>query len=324
MSHFRKILSTFISIVLIGWIVSRYDFSGIEGHFRWNWLIFVPLISCLGLLGLWIGSAQIYILLKFKNIETKLLDIFKFQLAATFYSIFAPSFLVAGGVTFYYLGKQTGKWGSVFASLGYVKILQFLLIALVSLIAVSLDAVSGIENFSLVLKLVSLVLLSALILVHLSIFEKFVAKFLKIKLVPSFLKNVLGKISESLFFIRSFTVKIILIEAMLSLILALISGIIFWAICLLVGISLPIVSNFWITGFLLFLTMLPVTFLGIGLREVSVLHILVTYYNVLPSQALLVSILQLVSGLLVAIVVGGVTALKVGGPLEALNKKKQQ
>ncbi len=89
-----------------------------------------------------------------------------------------------------------------------------------------------------------------------------------------------------------------------------------YLLMIMVGIDLPFQVSVWLLGAVNLIQMLPVSFLGLGVRDISIIYLLGKYYQVTPESSLILSTFFLAFSL-IFILLGGLAVLA-GGAVDRL------
>ena len=87
-----------------------------------------------------------------------------------------------------------------------------------------------------------------------------------------------------------------------------------YLLMIMVGINLPFQVSVWLLGAINLVQMLPISFAGLGVRDISIIYLLGKYYQVAPESSLILSTLFLAFNL-IFILIGGMFVL-MGGTVD--------
>ncbi|MDH3226894.1 MAG: flippase-like domain-containing protein [Thermoleophilia bacterium] len=237
--------------------------------------------------------------------------IWEINTAASFYSTFLPGDLAGGAVRWYKMSRPDGQRAQAFAALTFDRLIDTVALGVVGLVFWWIDqprvtpiAVGLVlAGFSLALLLaigLSVSRTSAAIMLGLLRHERF-PRF------AGFIRDKLRKVLESVQAFRDLTPGLVGVLAGLTLVRHLLSLAILYCFALSLKMDVAVASLGWIRSMMNFVTMLPISFSGLGIREGS-LVVMLEPYGVPGAQALALSFMMFVMHLFIA---------AAGGALEA-------
>jgi uncharacterized membrane protein YbhN (UPF0104 family) len=241
------------------------------------------------------------------------LTVAKAQLVATWYSLFLPGSLAAGGVTWYYLAAVSGKTASACALL-YVRVLNTLVLVPFAMLGILAEPRLRQSRASLTLLVAGLACLA----LSLPFLSRSAANWLRRPLAvaaerrrPGRLKRLLERLSEVLTAYREARARErfnVVLPALLDYGLGS-SVVLLSAVAL--GVSIPWSVFLWLYALLQVIHALPITFGGTGLRELGLVWAL-GLYGVDPSLAVSMGILLFVVMLLTGALPGAILSWRTG------------
>ncbi|MFK5970341.1 MAG: lysylphosphatidylglycerol synthase transmembrane domain-containing protein [Candidatus Marithrix sp.] len=321
------ILKLCLSIAIIAYVL--YNYINIDEFILSlkNINIFIlPLFIILHYFKRAIIAYQIKIALIPFQIHIPTYNIFKIHLIATFYGLILPGSIAGGGVSWYLLSKDNGKRAEVASILIYLQILNLITLLPFALIGIYFEPQLKSYNIEIYVFILSLLLICMLI----PFFIRPVAKIFEslfntiISLIPSnSLSKRISEANHNVWNAIHITGKMNFIFQSKIIIISFISqilGIVAMYLALItVNIELPILTATWLVALLTIIAMLPITIAGIGVRDISLIFILGTFYAIPSESAVILSTLFLFVGMIFfGLILGGYYAITFGKKSNAL------
>jgi hypothetical protein len=237
--------------------------------------------------------------------------IFKIQQIATFYGLVLPGDIAGGFVTWFYFAGESNKKADSAAVIIYTRLIN--IVTLLPFAAVGLLLEPRLRGTGLSDVIIILLVLSALLMVP--FLWKRSSQFLNnicikiINIIPwTKVKTYLLKMNgvfwdaiiscnstgkKNLFYVfaLSFFTQIIIISSTDILMQ-------------MVGINLPLSVSAWMIAVLVVVQLLPVSLAGIGVRDISLVYLLGSFYLVASEKALVLSTFFLIFTLIFAVLGG--------------------
>jgi uncharacterized protein (TIRG00374 family) len=230
---------------------------------------------------------------------------------STFYGMVLPGSLSGGLIGWHRLSQQDKQPAAVLAALGFGRLLDTLVVALLGLVGWLLSPAARsriLIGASLVLALAALAALCALALyAHESRWTPRAINRL-FRWVPEAVRRKVVQLLERVARYQSLSPRILVSTTALCLSSHLIGVVAFGLFARAVGILLPFMEWMWIRSCSLLISLLPITIKGIGIRETSLLMFLQPF-GVGAVEVVALSLVRVASGLCMA-ALGGLIELK--------------
>ena len=283
-----------VTIGLLWLVFRRVDLGAL-------WATLAGANRCFIVLGLlvwtaerWIYAAQMWICLRAFDIRIGMGRLMRIILVGMFYGVALPGDVAGAYATWYRLSRQTGTGVQAGFVLVFLRAVSLATLPILGLAGLALDPVrppqvlsGGLTALLVLLALPSLPFLSGGIARP---FGRLFAALVAWRRCPTWLANRAGQLAEAgatLSLTRRRTRLAVLLLALLS---HLCSTLVLLLLALAVGIHVSLVSFAWIRCCLFVAQMLPISFAGAGVREVSLL-ILLRGYGVADASSLALSLL---------------------------------
>jgi uncharacterized protein (TIRG00374 family) len=213
----------------------------------------------------------------------------------SFYSLFLPGYLAGGVIRWHRMGRHDNKPAQALATILYTRLLSTIITALVGLICWFLDTRARIRTpgFGIGLGVLFALLCVGHWLLFSSARAQWTAEWIgRRKFVPRIAAEKLGKVLRS---VGKFDeVKGWRLTSTLSLlVLSELVGIAsFYLVSVAMHLGLSPVTVGWVRAYIALVTLLPITIMGLGVRDGS-LVVMLGVYGVAPALALTFSVLLL-------------------------------
>ena len=261
-----------------------------------------PMVAYLGslLAARWLQAVQTRIALQEAGIEVGSVEVFRAQLVAGFYTMFIPGDLVGGGVTWYMLKRSRGGGMVIATILVYVRLvvlasaIPFAIVGLLMesrLHSASLFAalaVVSVATFAVTVPLVfrSGARISGGLLAALS---RWLGKR------ATKLQKVLATLQECITTCASASLRSTSAVFGLGVLLHLLGAVGFWLAAEAAHANVPLHAFFWLWPLMIVVHMLPISFGGLGVREITLIYILNALYATSAESVLLLSMIGLLA-----------------------------
>ena len=254
-------------------------------------ILFLSLLVTLGIRFIW--AYQISISQAPLNMHFSVYEIFRIQMIATFYTLFLPGNLVAGGVSWYKLSQPGRKFIEAGALLIFFRLIQISSLICMGMIFALGDPQLSTPRFR------TFIIIGILIIITLWIlfFSNQITRIFNLIAKnfnghSPFIKSVFDKVERlinTILKFRSLGLNHLIFVFGLSLFAQLLVILSFFFIAKAVGIQLSIFVIGWISSFVNFVQMIPISIAGLGVREISY-AVLLSDYGISIEQAVSYSI----------------------------------
>ncbi len=225
----------------------------------------------------WFQSSQLAHLINTHGIKTSYFDVFRYQMISNFYGLLFVGQVVSAGVSWYLLSKDHAKKLEVVNCLVYVRLINVLVALILALLALLIDP-SARNWFSPRYTAVGIAVLTALFLPLVS---------------PVIYRVIRKKISWKLLKVAEESSRIglshVALHVVWSVLNACMGAAVMYFSFQLASIPMNPAACFWMRGLLVIIQFVPMTFAGLGVREVSLVALLDHYYQVPAENALILS-----------------------------------
>lgn len=309
--HSNLALKIIFSIIILGYLFSIIPIQKI-------WLAIQSADIILILIGILLATPISYLsafetqyLTKIQGMSISVFEILKIHLATNFYGIFLPGTLSGGAIKWYKFSKHGNK-SSAAAVVVFNRFLEVLIIVLIGIIF-SFQAFHVLDNktFTLVLGIIFLfMILIYFLLLNKPVLISIEKILIHLPLLPNIfgIKEKIGKFIEAMHQFQNLTLRNHF-EIIGLLLLYHGIGIIsfyFFAKSLNIDISIWVIG--WVRSAMSLVIMLPFSFVGLGIRE-GTLVFLLGQYGVPYSDSMALSFL-LFFRIIIASLVGGLFEFK--------------
>lgn len=258
----------------------------------------------------WLQAVQTRIALQEAGIEVRSVEVFRAQLIAGFYTMFVPGDLVGGGVTWYML-KQSRGGGAVIATiLVYVR-LVFLTSAIPFVIfgilmerrlhSVSLFAALAVVSVATVAITVPLVFRSGARVADavLAALSRWLGER------ATMTQKILARLEECITACASASLRSTSLVFGLGVLLHVLGAAGFWFAAEAAHANVPLHAFLWLWPLMIVVHMLPISFGGLGVREITLIYVLNALYATSAESVLLLSMIALLAATVLSLA-GGV------------------
>lgn len=286
---FDYFLKLSLLIFLMTLLVKKVDFSQVwlilsEVSFSHLALTLIVYIVARYLLALQMATA-----FRFLHQKIAISKLFKIQLIMSFYSIVLPGELMAGGIGWYKVTQLNEKAVESAALIIYVRIVNILVLLILGMMGIVFDP----QPDTIPLRTIIFALLIFLSVATLPFFSaKINSWFQKILLSlthqntwPQIIAHKIIHFLQTINALNRMPLSVLLPLITLAILVEVLHTITHYLMALAVGINLPFLVLVWIRAAITLLQMLPISFAGLGIREVSLLWFL-QHYSVPNAQAL--------------------------------------
>ncbi len=294
-----------ISILLMYYIVHDVNFGEILSSIEGAKFSILLLAFLLHFIGLFLSSVRWKVLLTAQGVQSKLLFLFQSYLVASFINHFLPSTIGGDSVrTFdsWKLGENKEKAFAVVILDRFLGLLTLLIFAIISMLFSNdiTDVIPWIHIWTAVFSIGALLLIWFMMSPPLDFFSH----------LKKTKKGIVGKVAG---FIHKIDVAFsqfadkkssLLTALFLSFLLQFNVVLYYYAISVALGLNVQLIDFFLVVPLTIFVTMIPISLNGIGLRE-NALFLFLAPFGVLQSQAIAFAWLEY-GMLLILGLVGGV------------------
>jgi glycosyltransferase 2 family protein len=261
-----------------------------------------PMVAYFGslLAARWSQAVQTRIALQEAGIEVGSVEVFRVQLVAAFYTMFVPGDLVGGGVTWYMLKRLRGGGAVIAMILVYVRLV--LLASAIPFVIFGLLMESRLHSASLFAALAAVSVATIAVTVPLvfrsgarisgsllAALSRWLGR--RATKVP----KVLATLQECIMACASASLRSTSAVFGLGCLLHLLGAVGFWLAAEAAHANVPLHAFFWLWPLMIVVHMLPISFGGLGVRELTLIYVLNALYATSAESVLLLSMIGLLA-----------------------------
>lgn len=309
-----SIIKLLITCIILYYVFYHYiDFNDFLTAFKniHPWLLLVLLVISFAFR--YLSAYQIHYYFK-KVFDSKLGTnyVFKVQLISCFYGLVLPGDLAGGLITWYMISDKSGEKAASASVIIFLRIMS--IITLIAFTAIGLVFEEKLIDLNLRVYIIIMAVLFLLISIPFvsskaaTIMKQFSRVILEItpsKAWRNKLVQLSNKLWDSVIACTNVNLGVILWTLSISVLSYLLSILFTYLLMLMVGIHLPFQVSVWLIGVINIVQLLPVSFLGLGVRDISIIYLLGEFYQVKPENSEVLSTFFLAFNL-IFILMGGV------------------
>ena len=255
-----------------------------------------------------------YYFKKVFDIELGINFVFKAQLISSFYGLVLPGDLAGGLITWYLISDKSGEKAASASVIIFLRLMS--IITLIAFTAIGLVFEEKLIDINLRVYIIILAVLFLLMFIPFvsskaaTIMKQFSRAIIQIIPVANWrhkLVQLSNKLWDSVITCTNVDPGVILWTVSMSMLCHLFLILFTYLLMIMVGIDLPFQVSVWLLGAIQLVQLLPVSFAGLGVRDISVIYLLGEYYQVVPESSMILSTCFLAFGL-IFIVMGGMAA----------------
>jgi hypothetical protein len=301
-----------IGLAILYYIFTFIPFTGVVSAISSASIDFLVLALVVIVIERLSASARIKILTDQHGMGIKFSTMVEINLISTFYSMFLPGVLAGGAVRWYKMSRPNGKRAEAFAAIAFERLIDTIMLLIFLFVFWFLDVhptstplvdLIFVGMFSGLLIMLLLCLsdsASVLILKPLELFRKFT--------IARFAIEKIGKVLEAVRHFRKLSVRAWVSLLLLTFVRNILSLVIMYLFVLSLAMNVEFITLGWIRSLINIVTMLPVSYAGLGVREASLVY-LMTPYGIPGNQVVAFSFLVFMNHGVLA-VTGGVLEIK--------------
>jgi hypothetical protein len=257
----------------------------------------------------WLHALQTRLALSETGAEVGAVEVFRAQLVATFYTMFVPGDLVGGGVTWYLLKRSRGGGAIIAMVLVYLR-LVFLALA-IPFVIFGLTMESRLHSAYL-LEVLAVTSVATIMVTVPLVFRPAarVAGNLIAAMSTWFggrapgVQTALATVRECITVCASASTRATSAVFGLALAQHLLGAIGLWLAAEAAHANVPFQAFFWVWPLMIVVHMLPLSFGGLGVREITLVYVLNTLYATSAESVLLLSMIALLATTLLGLAGG--------------------
>jgi len=314
-----------VSGAIFYYIFSRYiryeDLLAALKYVRPDLFVYLLVLS---LAGRYLSAYQIHYY--FKKVFASRLGtafVFKAQLISSFYGLVLPGDLAGGVITWYMIADKSGEKAASASVIIFLRMLS--IITLIAFTAAGLIFEERMLDLNLRMYMTFPAILFLLMFIPFVSFRaataaKRVTRAILLRTPLPAWRNKLdrlnGRLWDSVIACTRIDPGVMLWTVVLSVLYHLLLILFTYLLMVMVGIHLPFQVSVWLLGVVNLVQMLPVSLMGMGVRDISIIYLLGKYYQVAPESSLILSTFFLGFSL-IFVLMGGLAVLMGGTPERA-------
>lgn len=252
-----------------------------------------------------LGAMRTKVLTDHQRLSFSLLSIFEISCASTLYSMFLPGSFSGGIIRWYRLSQPQCGRSEAFAVLGAERVVDFLVLALFGLICLSAETATaqlpmviwGLAGVSSICLLVSLTILLGF---GEHIFRRLQWNINNPSSLPQAVLMVSSRVVNAILQYRTLGARKVLVLLSLSILFHTVATASLYLMAMSLELNLAFASVGWLRAVTALLTAVPLTPSGLGVREFSLIYLLLPF-GVPAPQAVAFSFMQYAGMLFVAL-----------------------
>lgn len=310
---FSWILKLSITFGILWYIFTTIPISEVINSIALAKVSYIIIAMLITAFTIYVEAYRMKILTDKQGIWLSINQIIDINLITNFYGLFLPGSIAGGAIRWHKLSQPNNKWMEAFASISFNRLISTIVLVKVGILFWALDANSR-SNY--MIGSILFAILGVLIVTYFVVFDKKLSSFLQkytrkfnLSIVPGIIRSKISKLLISTGQYHGLSRSLLIYIFGLSLASHLLGILTFYLFALSLGINISFINIGWVRSFILIVTMLPVSFAGLGVREGTLIYLLQPY-GVLTTDAVALSFLLFTRTLLL----GGI-----GGLFEAKN-----
>ena len=301
--RFGSLIRVFLSLALLAGVFAFVPIAEVfQALTRVNLAAFA-LALALMLASRWLMAFRMSFITTRQALSLSTFEIFKIGLMSTFYGLFLPGQMAAGAVRWYLLARKDRKAVEAASAIALSRVSDMASLALIGLGAAWWAPAGSVPAAVLwafaALALILLASYTALIVPHATRAFLAAARCLMLLRIP-LLQRGLARITASLARFHFLPLGLQLELWGLSLVCHGLDALAVYFLAAALGLDLAFVTCVWLKSFVAFLTMLPIAFHGIGVRDGAFI-LLLTPFGIAQADAVALSFLVLATILIMSL-----------------------
>lgn len=309
-----RIIKLLITCIILYYVFYHYiDFNDFLTAFTkiHPWLLLVLLVISFSFR--YLCAYQIHYYFK-KVFDSKLGTnfVFKAQLISSFYGLALPGDLAGGLITWYMVSDKSGDKTASASVIIFLRLMS--IITLIAFTSIGLVFEEKLIDINLRVYIIILVVLLLLMIIPfvsskaatiMKQFSRAIVEITPIKEWRSKLVQLSNKLWDSVITCTNIDPGVIFWTLSISVLSYLISILFTYLLMFMVGIHLPFQVSVWLIGVINIVQLLPISFVGLGVRDISIIYLLGEFYQVKPENSEVLSTFFLAYNL-IFILMGGI------------------
>ncbi len=305
---FALLIKIILTVGILVYIFFKVPFSKILLSISSANIILILAVIALNIPIVLLSSLQTKYLTAVQKISISFGEILKIYITTSFYSSFLPGSLTGGAVKWYKFTKFTSK-SSAAAVVVFNRYLEIFMTILIGLLFSLPIVISSSYKYLIILWFIVFAFLisSYFLLLNVTFLKKIQETVDSVKILSGLRSKIINLI-EAMVKFHDLTIKdhLEILGIMFSYHFLSIIGL--YLIAESVNVSLSIFTFGWIRAAVVIMSMIPISYSGLGVREGIMIYLL-SLFKVLPQTAFVISLLWFAKNLTIALA-GGIVELK--------------
>jgi uncharacterized protein (TIRG00374 family) len=293
-----NVMKLFITGAIFYYIFDKYiqynDFLTAFNNIR-LWLLFVLLV--ISLTFRYLNAYQIHYYFH-KVFDSKLGTnfVFKAQLISSFYGLVVPGDLAGGLITWFMISDKSGERAASAAVIIFLRLMS--IITLVAFTAIGLVFEKRLMDLNLREYIIIMAVLCLLMFIPFlsskaaTLMKQFSRVTAQIAPIANWRKKLVqlsDRLWDSVITCTNVGPGVLFWTLSMSVLSHLLSILFTYLLMIMMGINLPFQVSVWLIGAINIVQLLPISFAGLGVRDISIIYLLGEFYHVKPESSLILS-----------------------------------
>ncbi|MGH8129483.1 MAG: lysylphosphatidylglycerol synthase transmembrane domain-containing protein [Steroidobacteraceae bacterium] len=315
----RSLLRLLVSAALLGFILPGIPFDQLASILRetdpWPILAALALTPCM----IWLTATQTRVLTDLQGLTLTTGQIFAVTFATAFHGLMLPGALVGGAIRWYKFSEQDNKPAQALAAIAFGRLLNTLVAAAIGLACWTLDDLARRSPLNGIL----LGVILAGLLVSYALFfrrrtSEAMASFLERRaIIPAFARAKQAKLLRAAADFQALPVPVVLKMTVVFALYHLLGIVAFWLLARALSMEIAFSAVGWTRTYVLLIMALPISFLGLGVRE-GALILMLQAYGISAPAAVAYSFLILARTLFTALIGGAIELVQFLRPAKVM------
>ena len=326
-----SIIKLLITCIILYYVFYHYiDFNDFLTAFKKIHLGLLLVLLVISFAFRYLSAYQIHYYFK-KVFDSKLGTnfVFKVQLISSFYGVVLPGDLAGGLITWYMISDKSGERAASASVIVFLRLMS--IITLIAFTAIGLVFEEKLIDINLRVYIIILAVLFLLMFIPFvssksaTIMKQFFRMIIQKTPAANWrhkLVQLSNKLWDSVITCTNVDPGVMLWTVSISILCHLFLILFTYLLMIMVGINLPFQVSVWLLGAINLVQLLPVSFAGLGVRDISIIYLLGKYYQVAPESSLILSTFFLAFSLIFTLI-GGIVVL-MGGTVDRLKLSNYQ
>jgi glycosyltransferase 2 family protein len=325
-----SVIKLLITCIILYYVFYHYiDFNDFLTAFKniHPWLLLVLLVISFAFR--YLSAYQIHYYFH-KVFDSKLGTnfVFKAQLKTSFYGLVLPGDLAGGLITWFMISDKSGEKTASASVIIFLRLMS--IITLIAFTAIGLVFEKKLMDLNLREYIIIMAVLCTLMFVPFvsskaaTLMKQFSRLIVQITPIANWRRKLVqlsNKLWDSVITCTNVHPVVIFWTLSMSVLSHLLSILFTYLLMIMVGIYLPFQVSVWLIGAINLVQLLPISFLGLGVRDISIIYLLGEFYQVRPESSEVLSTFFLVFNL-IFVLMGGIAVWMKSSGNHQTNRKE--